>query len=56
MDEMHRILTRIRIAKLQSEVRAKVGNEAQGVPVRRKRALSASSTTSKKQSAGLGRR
>ncbi|OAA74943.1 hypothetical protein LEL_06931 [Akanthomyces lecanii RCEF 1005] len=43
MDEMHRILTRIRIAKLQSEVRAKGGNEAQGVPVRRKRALSASS-------------
>ncbi|KAM3430298.1 hypothetical protein MY4824_007772 [Beauveria thailandica] len=55
MDEMHRILTRIRIAKLQSEVRAKVGNEAQGVPVRRKRALSASST-SKKQSASLGRK
>ncbi|KAM3516435.1 hypothetical protein NHJ13051_009920 [Beauveria bassiana] len=55
MDEMHRILTRIRIAKLQSEVRAKVGNEAQGVPVRRKRALSASST-SKKQSASIGRK
>ncbi|KAM0670953.1 hypothetical protein ACQRIT_001421 [Beauveria bassiana] len=55
MDEMHRILTRIRIAKLQSEVRAKVGNEAQGVPVRRKRALSASST-SKKQSASISRK
>ncbi|OAA60169.1 hypothetical protein ISF_06179 [Cordyceps fumosorosea ARSEF 2679] len=53
---MHRILARIRIAKLQSEIRAKAGSETQGVPVRRKRALSASSTGKKSPSPVLGRK